>query len=127
MQHIVFSFVLKFSLYCNKEPRGCSDSVQWRQSGAGLSATAYCTYLYLSASNNPTFFQHGKSLLLVVSNKNPPASAVATDSVADVIVTVGFPRVLSVAVVSAVAGIPAAIVLLLFLPLFSSQEYTCCG
>jgi len=127
MQHIVFSFVLKFSLYCNKEPRGCSDSVQWRQSGAGLSATAYCTYLYLSASNNPTFFQHGKSLLLVVSNKNPPASAVATDSVADVIVTVGFPWVSSVAVVSAVAGIPAIIVLLLFFLLFTSQEYTCCG
>ncbi len=50
---------------------------------------------------------------MLKSNKNPPAFAVATDSdVANVIATVGFPWVPSVAVVSAVAGIPAAIVVL---------------
>ncbi len=81
---------------------------------------------YLSASYNPTFFQHGKSLLLLASKKNPPASAVATDSaVADVIATISVPWVPSVLQWSLL--LLASLLLLLFLLLFTSQEYTCCG
>jgi hypothetical protein len=58
----------------------------------------------------PCFFKHGilKSLLLLVSNNNPSASAVAIDSaVADVIAAVGFPGVPAVVVASSIASVPA--------------------
>jgi hypothetical protein len=48
-------------------------------------------------------------LLLLASHNNPAASAVA---VADVIPAVGFQRVPAVVIVSAVAGVPAAVVVL---------------
>ncbi len=48
-----------------------------------------------------------------MSHNNPASSAVATDTaVADVIAAVGFPWVPAIVTVSAVAGVPAAVLVL---------------
>ncbi len=52
------------------------------------------------------------SLLLLPSHYNPAASAVATETaVADVLAAVGFPWVPAIVIVSALAGVPAPLVI----------------
>ncbi len=66
-----------------------------------------------------------KVLLLLASHNYPAASAVATDTaVADVIASVGFPWVTAVVLVSAVAGVPAAVIVL---TADDIQRSSCCG